>query len=369
MNHSKGTRSVSTTRQTAISTTDATYFAIFELLARAHAIFARVRVCARVPIDSNETPPTSQYASHDSVDLSYELATPFTTPEGPERRNNAPTSPDDPSTHPDVSSACSSHGISKQYATQSRRRWRTPGQIVWGWRGRSTLQIDVSWRSSRRRGSSRLGHRNQRLPNACGRRYRQYRTKRRRSDENERNNISRIVYASPEAQEALDSIENPHDDPGPPIRAPKASEPSPALQLPPVSPTSPVPAENASSCLRHRKRIYHVPNDAEQSKRAQESPERFFAAPSMRTYAPTVSDDRGELCLRHKLIGALRTAEGVGIAGTTRKNVDNAKPNLPGRLLSPARPLEATEPPESFEANPSIARARRSCGRRRATQH
>lgn len=49
-----------------------------------------------------------------------------------------------------------------------------------------------------------------------------------------------------ETQEATDSIEHPNDVLGPPTRAPEASEPSPALQPFPASPTRRLPAENTS---------------------------------------------------------------------------------------------------------------------------
>lgn len=296
-----------------------------------------------VPLGSNVTPTASQHASHDSVDLSDDLVTPVTTPVGLERRNDAPTAPDDPSTHPDTSSTSSSHGITKTCDLKPTTLDST-GLVPSG----------VEEGNTRRNSTSRGGLFTVGVPANLG-------VETNRSQMPLDEDIARIgrheggltttnvpaLHASStrpsEAQEAPNLIKHPNDIPEPQTRAPMALELSPALRLSLASPTRLLPAENTS------RRVYHLENAPTTSPATHNDQTRRRTrlsgsiGPPQCAHTHLTSSMTGESCLRHKLTRTLGTAGRVGVVGTTQNDVDNAKTNLPGSLTLPTHLLEAAD--------------------------
>ncbi|KAF8597532.1 hypothetical protein BDV93DRAFT_562144 [Ceratobasidium sp. AG-I] len=165
----------------------------------------------------------------------------------------------------------------------------------------------------------------------------------------------------PEAGEASEVFECPNNASSPPICAPKAPETSQFPQMTPNPPNRPPPTGHAPERVNDPFRGVHHANDVptplltthDARSTPQSAPEWVNTTPSMRTRAPTVFDDGGEVCLWHKVIKDSGIPVDGGIVSSAQNNGEDEITNVPSCPTSPAHSPNATQPPEPLETYPA----------------
>ncbi|KAF8595256.1 hypothetical protein BDV93DRAFT_528816 [Ceratobasidium sp. AG-I] len=166
---------------------------------------------------------------------------------------------------------------------------------------------------------------------------------------------------SAEAGEASEAFKRRNNASSPPIRAPEAPEPSQAWQTMPNHPNRPPPTGHAPERVDDPFGGVHHADDMptplltthDARSAPQSAPEWVNTTPSMRTRAPTVFNDGGEVCLRHKVIEDSGVPVDGGIVSSAKNDGEDEITNAPSRPTSPAHSPDATQPPEPLETYPA----------------